>query len=115
MSADPEKLITVYRAPGPHFGPPHTTYDCKGVTEEDLQAALDDGWHLEFLDAIAAEYGSDAVDETDWDAAPTRVELMQQAQMLGLKVDRRWSDETLLAKITATTASRTESPSNEPV
>jgi hypothetical protein len=40
---------------------------------------------------------------------------MQKAQMLGLKVDRRWSDETLLAKITATTASRTESPSNEPV
>ena len=35
------------------------------------------------------------------DAPPTRAEMMQQAELLGLKVDRRWSDETLLAKIDA--------------
>jgi hypothetical protein len=35
---------------------------------------------------------------------PTRAEMMQQAELLGLKVDRRWSDETLLAKINAAMA-----------
>ena len=33
------------------------------------------------------------------DAPPTRSEMLQQAQILGLKVDKRWSDATLMAKI----------------
>jgi len=107
MSAALDKMIAVYRAPGPHFGPPHTTYDCKGVTEEDLQAALDEGWHLQFLDALAAAYGADAVesddielvDDADLDAPPTREEMEQQAEQIGLKVDKRWSDQTLSRKI----------------
>jgi hypothetical protein len=33
------------------------------------------------------------------DAPPTRAEMLQQAQILGIKADKRWSDATLLAKI----------------
>jgi hypothetical protein len=33
------------------------------------------------------------------DAPPTRAEMMQQAELLGIKVDRRWGDGKLLAKI----------------
>jgi hypothetical protein len=103
MSTALDKMIAVYRAPGPHFGPPHTTYDCKGVTEEDLQAALDEGWHLQFLDALAAAYDigvveSDDIEQGD-DAPPTRDEMEQQAEQIGLKVDKRWSDQTLSRKI----------------
>lgn len=36
------------------------------------------------------------------DAPPTRAEMLQQAEILGIKVDKRWSDATLLAKINAT-------------
>jgi hypothetical protein len=38
------------------------------------------------------------------DAPPTREEMLAQAQLLGLRVDKRWSDETLLAKIDAAMA-----------
>jgi hypothetical protein len=33
------------------------------------------------------------------DAPPNREEMLQQAQILGIKADKRWSDATLLAKI----------------
>ena len=33
------------------------------------------------------------------DAAPTREEMLQQAELMGLKVDKRWSDATLLKHI----------------
>ncbi len=35
------------------------------------------------------------------DAPPTRAEMMQQAEILGIKADKRWSDATLMAKISA--------------
>lgn len=35
------------------------------------------------------------------DAPPTRTEMLQQAELLGIKADKRWSDATLLAKINA--------------
>lgn len=35
------------------------------------------------------------------DAPPTRDEMMQQAEILGIKPDKRWSDATLMAKINA--------------
>lgn len=34
-------------------------------------------------------------------APPTRAEMLQQAEILGIKPDKRWSDATLLAKINA--------------
>ena len=37
----------------------------------------------------------DAVDESP----PTREEMIQQAEAIGLKVDKRWSDSTLLKHI----------------
>ena len=33
------------------------------------------------------------------DTAPTREEMLQQAELIGLKVDKRWSDATLLKHI----------------
>ena len=33
------------------------------------------------------------------DIAPTREEMLQQAELMGLKVDKRWSDATLLKHI----------------
>ena len=33
------------------------------------------------------------------DTAPTREEMLQQAEAIGLKVDKRWSDATLLKHI----------------
>ena len=33
------------------------------------------------------------------DSAPTREEMLQQAETIGLKVDKRWSDATLLKHI----------------
>jgi hypothetical protein len=106
------KKIAVYRSPGPHFGPPGKTYDCKGVEPEELDAALLDGWHESFLaalglepvDAAAVEVQPDADPESADDAPPTRAEMLQQANLLGIKVDRRWNDETLLAKINAAMA-----------
>lgn len=35
------------------------------------------------------------------DAPPTRAEMLQQAEILGIKADKRWSDATLLSKINA--------------
>jgi hypothetical protein len=34
------------------------------------------------------------------DAPVTRAEMEQQAEKIGLKVDRRWSDETMMKRIT---------------
>lgn len=101
------ELQGVYRCPGPHFGPPGITYDCKGVAEEDLDAALAEGWRTDFQDAIAdyldsqdiAQQGEDDVAAIGDDDPPSRDEMEQQAQLLGLRVDRRWSDATLLKKI----------------
>ena len=37
--------------------------------------------------------------ETVDDSAPTREEMLQQAEAIGMKVDKRWSDATLLKNI----------------
>jgi hypothetical protein len=107
----------VYRSPGPHWGPPGKTYDCKGVEPEELAQAVADGWHESFLAALGLEpVDAPAVEvqpEPTDDAPPTRAEMMQQAELLGLKVDRRWSDETLLAKINAAMAA--EPAADDPI
>jgi hypothetical protein len=113
--------ILVYRSPGPHWGPPGKTYDCKGVGPEELPYALLDGWHESFLaavglepvDAPAVEVQSEPAPEPADDTPPTRAEMMQQASLLGLKVDKRWSDETLLAKINAAMAA--EPAADDPI
>ena len=37
--------------------------------------------------------------EADLDSPPTREEMLQQAEAIGMKVDKRWSDATLLKHI----------------
>jgi hypothetical protein len=78
------------------------------VEPEELAAALADGWHESFLAALGLEpEGAPAAEvhpEAAADAPPTRDEMLQQAGLLGLKVDKRWNDETLLAKINAAMA-----------
>jgi len=39
------------------------------------------------------------VDVADIDSPPTREEMLQQAEAIGMKVDKRWSDATLLKHI----------------
>jgi hypothetical protein len=115
-----DDFIAVYRSPGPHWGPPMKTYDIKGVAAEDLGAAIADGWHVSFLAALGLEPEAEAVAPAPAtesapadDAPPTRTEMEQQAALLGIKVDRRWSDETLMAKITA--AMQPAPPADEPI
>jgi hypothetical protein len=90
-------MIAVYRSPGPHFATPGKTYDCKGVSEDELSNALAEGWKESYLEAIGlAESSNETVDNN---APPTRDEMLEQAEKLGIEVDKRWSDKTLMGKI----------------
>jgi len=114
----------VYRCPGPYAGPLGATYETQGVdSQEALQAALLDGWSEGLEDAAEASLlaawgkglreadeplpsGSDKVEsqpsaEAPEDAPPTRAEMLEQAERIGLKVDGRWSDARLLDAIVA--------------
>ena len=115
----------LYRCPGPHFGPQWTTYDTRDVlNDEDMAAALADGW-CETLQEAAAQYiaqrdeaakavlpkvQDEAPAAAEEDAPPTRAEMLEQAERIGLKVDKRWSEETLLARINAAMAPTNEDP-----
>ena len=93
----------VYKVPGHHFGPNGSTYDYLGVKDEDaLAKALAEGWSLTLLDAIGGK--SDASDEPEDNAAPSREELEAKATELGIKFDGRTSDAGLLKKIDAALA-----------
>ena len=84
----------VYKCPGPHFGPPKTTYGTLDVADDsDLSAALKNGWHMTLKEAV-----DDFLGNKD-NKPPTREEMLQQAEKVGLKVDKRWSNETLLAAV----------------
>lgn len=113
-----------YRCPGPHWGPRWTTYDTRDVlNEEDMVAALAEGWcenlrqaaerYIAARDEAAAasaaktmaalakpEPAVEAVEVVD-DTPPTRAEMLEQAERIGLKVDGRWSDARLLDAIVA--------------
>ena len=46
---------TVYRCPGPHWGPPGTTYESRGVSDaSELAARLAEGWHATLPEAADA-------------------------------------------------------------
>lgn len=111
MSFDP---LSVYRCPGDQAGPVHS-WASKGVaSQEELDAALADGWHVSLPEAYAARDAALAPKPIDIpapvlppepepvpddDAPVTRAEMVAKAEELGIKVDARWSDRTLLAKI----------------
>lgn len=128
--------VHVYRSPGNYVQHGKRYKLLSVASQEALQAALSDGWHLSLADAVkAAGEASNAVvrPKAAWrllkaqrskdrkqrkeakrapapapapepvdDAAPvTRAEMEQKAGELQIKVDRRWSDATLLARIEA--------------
>lgn len=97
----------VYRCPGQHFASAGQTYDyAKAATEEDLAQRLADGWHMSLAEAVGAAtavtgIGSakGAEHEPGDDAPPTRAELEEMAESLGIKFDGRTSDAGLLRRI----------------
>lgn len=109
----------VYRCPGAHFGPDGTTYDSLGVKDDDqLRAALAEGWAESLVKAVSIYFHPVKFDESvvvavpDVDASadeetsegdeqnpPTREELEQKANELGIKFDGRTTDRKLLEKI----------------
>ena len=95
----------VYRCPGRHLVTNGITFDTWGIDLADLDKALSEGWHETVPAAIEALAQPTPVVEAvigevvEDDAPATREEMLAQAALLGLKVDKRWSDETLLAKI----------------
>ena len=87
----------VYKSGGPY---PRAggTYNYKGVhSQEALEAALADGWHLTLADAIAPPQKPNA--EPADNAPPTRAELEQKANELGLEYDGRTTDRRLAERI----------------
>lgn len=93
----------VYKCPGAHFGPNGTTYESIGVNDESqLQSAVQDGWSKTLIEAviefIEPKESLDSAKEVS-SSAPTRDEMIQQADKIGLKIDRRWSDARLVEKI----------------
>jgi len=93
----------VYRCPGAHFGPNGTTYESIGVNDEaQLQAAVLDGWSKTLVEAVIKFIEPKEVIDHPKEvsnSAPTREEMLQQADKIGLKVDRRWGNEKLIEKI----------------
>jgi ribosomal protein L12E/L44/L45/RPP1/RPP2 len=106
----------LYRSPGKHLLSGKTTFDSVGIdTEDEYAKHIAQGWHTSLIKAIVAHDepapvaappappappAAPAVVPDD-NAPPTRAEMVEQAQKLGITVDRRWSDRTLMAQINA--------------
>lgn len=114
--------LLVYRCPGSHWGPLGTTYDSVGVADEaELEQRKAQGYHQTMVAAVEALRAPVAPvvevaptePEIPDDAPPTRTEMQQQADILGIKVDRRWSDATLMGKIQE--AMRPNATNNDPI
>lgn len=92
----------VYRCPGERPGPPFTTFESIGVSDQDaFDIALTDGWFATLPEAVEAFLtpAPAATSEPADSAPPTREEMLAKAAEIGLTVDRRWSDKTLANKI----------------
>jgi hypothetical protein len=103
----------VYRGYGPHQrkGGGFSTLGVR--SEEELDAALKDGWYRTLPEAIEAHDKPKAiaisasesyvknvqVNSVSDEAPPTRAELEQKAKELGIKFDGRTGDATLARKI----------------
>ena len=114
----------VYRCPGPHFGPPGTTYQSIGVADQAaLDKALGEGWYATLVEAVdtflnpAPARVAIVSEPLEDDAPPTRDEMLAKAAEIGLAVDRRWSDKTLANKIIEAleAAEAASAPDPEPV
>lgn len=82
----------LYKHPGKHQIH-DSAFDYIIVDESDIEQAIKDGW---FLTTDEAKSNANLSSESD---AATREEMIQKAESLGIKVDKRWSDETLTEKI----------------
>lgn len=99
----------LYRAPGAEVYEGRSFTTCLVLDEEQLQAALADGWHEFPADAAAAEDAAKSEQGGDQDpsetpASATRAELEAQATALGVKFRANTSDETLVERIAAAKA-----------
>jgi hypothetical protein len=101
--------MLVYKDGGPHQRK-GGTFDYKPVRDEQqLDAALDQGWHESLLDAIEApkplaqapQVPQTAPRSTDSTRRPTREELEQKATELGIPFGPRVSDRKLGEAIAA--------------
>jgi hypothetical protein len=75
-----------------------TTMQMRKVPVSKLLARLQDKMADDVIPATAPADPEPVAIPVD-DAPPTREEMLQQAQILGIKADKRWSDATLMAKI----------------
>jgi hypothetical protein len=117
--------------PGPldRYGNATTFSTLACDTMEQVEAGLAAGWHLnswtacdqagpwdvEVAEVTASESEPEPQPEPVSDAPPTRAEMLEQAAKIGLRVDRRWSDETLLEKIGAAMAQAPTPADEEPI
>jgi hypothetical protein len=77
-----------------------TTMQMRKVPVSKLLARLQAKMGDDAIPAAAVEVEEPAAPPAD-DAPATREEMLQQAEILGIKPDKRWSDSTLMAKINA--------------
>lgn len=100
----------VYRVPGLHATGGGETFSFLGVnSQDDMDAALADGWHKTLPEAIEAASKpdaeaviaevSEAQDAIDDMAPATRDELEQKARELGVSFNSRTSDAVLAKRI----------------
>ena len=88
----------VYRCPGPHQRP-GGTYAFRGVeSQEEEDQLLGQGWFRTMPEAIDGK--SSLKELPSDDAPPTREELEQKAKKLGVRFDKKTTDEALLKKVT---------------
>jgi len=120
--------IFVYRSPGQYRGHMGASFQCLSVADSsEHQAALQDGWYATEDEAIAAagelaythglnkRHLAQVLKDKPWErvkltakpvksipddnAPPTRQEIEEQATLLGVKFDGRYSDKRLLERI----------------
>lgn len=97
----------VYRVPGEHRLHGGGTFSYLGVNNEDeLDAALADGWRLTLAEAVAGvEAGAiiadvvEAMEAIDDVSPATRDELEQKARELGIGFNARTTDKVLAQRI----------------
>jgi hypothetical protein len=77
-----------------------TSTQARKVSASKLLARLKARLGEDAIPAAAVEVEEPAAPPAD-DAPATRAEMLQQAEILGIKPDKRWSDATLMVKINA--------------
>lgn len=91
----------VIRVPGKNKSHNMVPHDLRYVLDADEhKAARAEGFCDDYAEALA-KAGSAPASVPDDNAPPTRAELEQEAEALGIRLDRRWGDKRLLDEIAA--------------